>query len=438
MKIVIGSTEYTTLKNLRYSPSANVVSDRLVIDDFECDIVTDSDISAGSVANLMDGSTLWASGHVTYAEREDPKIVHIVAQSELIYLDRKKMPPKMYTGGTVQSAIEEIASTAGITILFNSSAVSGKTVRGFCDEMTCRERLQQILFVSGLYVTSSFVAHPTVTNITSAVTATVPEELTFWRPKPTYEEDVTAVNVTAFSFAVGTPTSEDEYVTDGTTTWIVSRTTVTLRNPDAQVTAATNELYIDDVMLVTEDNASAVVSLLGQYYFTRLKVEADIINNGDYAVGNTLSVSMGEGYNSYASGFCESIDYSFGHQARSRIVLGSCTQIACPTLTVIYQAADHDDAEIDRKIFRLPEGMPYEITNPYLRKTMSGFEYVFRPEDETLEGTMSSSDSTVYVDCRDALRLNPETRVLTIISVDEYERTERTEDQSTIYTLEIS
>lgn len=439
MKIVIGSTEYTALKNLRYSPSANIVSDRLVIDDFECDIVTDSDISAGSVANLMDGSTLWASGHVTYAEREDPKIVHIVAQSELIYLDRKKMPPKMYTGQTVQSAIEEIATTAGITILFNSSAVSGKTVRGFCDEMTCRERLQQILFVSGLYITSSFVAHPTVTNISNAVTATVPEELTFWRPKPTYEEDVTAVNVTAFSFAVGTPTSEDEHVTDGTTTWIVSRTTVTLRNPDVQVTAATNEVYIDDVMLVTEDNASSVVSLLGSYYFTRLKVEADIINNGEYAVGNTLGISMGEGYNSFASGFCESIDYSFGHQARSRVVIGSCTEVACPTLTVIYRrSASADYAEIDRKVFRLPEGMPYEITNPYLRKTMSGYEYVFRPTSETLTGTMGSTDETVYVTCAVALRLDLDTRVLTIISVDDFERTGRTEDSKTIYTLEIS
>jgi hypothetical protein len=147
---------------------------------------------------------------------------------------------------------------------------------------------------------------------------------------------------------------------------------------------------------------------------------------------------MGEGYNSYASGFCESVDYSFGHQARSRIVLGSCTEIACPTLTVIYQAADHDNAEIDRKIFRLPEGMPYEITNPYLRKTMSGLEYVFRPESEKLTGTMGYSATTAYVPCRDALILDPETRILTIISVDEYERTERTEDQSTIYTLEIS
>lgn len=82
--------------------------------------------------------------------------------------------------------------------------------------------------------------------------------------------------------------------------------------------------------------------------------------------------------------------------------------------------------------------MPYEITNPYLRKTMNGLEYVFRPENEKLEGTMGYGDTTEYVPCRDALILDPETRVLTIISVDEYERTERTEDQSTIYTLEIS
>jgi hypothetical protein len=120
-------------------------------------------------------------------------------------------------------------------------------------------------------------------------------------------------------------------------------------------------------------------------------------------------------------------------------VLGSCTEIACPTLTVIYRRSQTGNyAEIDRKVFRLPEGMPYEITNPYLRKTMSGYEYVFRPENEKLTGTMGSTDETVYVTCPVALRLDLDTRVLTIISVDEYERTERTEDSKTIYTLEIS
>ena len=440
MKIVIDSTnEYDALKNLRYSPSANIVSDRMVIDDFECDIVTDDEIAAGSVAELYDGSTLWASGVVTYAEREDVKIIHIVSQSELFYLDRKMMPPKMYTGQTVQAAIEEIATTAGITILFDSTAVSGKTVRGFCDEQSCRNRLQYILFVSGLYITSSFVQHPTVTSLESATTAIIPEEYTYWRPKPVYQEDVTAVNVVAFSFTVGTPTSEDEYVTDGTTTWIVSRTTMTLRNPSVAVTAATNEIYIDDIMLVNGDNASDVLSQIGQYYFKRLKVEADVINNGEYSVGNVYQLSFGEGYGEYATGYCESLDYTFGLQAKSHMVLGACTQIESKKLTVIYRRdVTHDYAEIDRKVYRLPEGFVYEITNPYIRKTISGYEYVFRPESESITGTMDTQDTTVYVTCYIALVLNVETRVLTIVSVDEYEKTSRTESGNTIYTLEIT
>lgn len=429
MKIVTKTTsgtnsrEYVTLKNLQYAPSADVISERVAVDEFEADIVTDDDIRSGLVGELRDDTKLWAAGRVVYAEHKDPKTVHVRIQSELFFLDRKMMPAKMYNAVSVQTAIEEIATTAGITILFNASAVSGVTVTGFCDEQSCRNRLQYILFACGLYITSSFVEHPTVTNLTNALTAAIPEDVIYWRPTPTYEEAVTAVNVTAFSFTQGTPSSGEEYVTDGITTWIVTRQNVRLTNPNVPALSATNEVHIEDVMLITQANASLIASLLGQYYFTRMSVDFDCINNGEYAVGNVYAIPLGDGYTEGAQGFAEELDYSFGTQAKSRVKLGSCANVDCHKLTIIYR---YSSKVIEQRFYTLPEGFPYSITTEYLRKSYEGQEYVFRPTTAAVTGTMGSSDVTTYVDLAVALQLDLSTRILTVISVDDYEHTDNT------------
>lgn len=429
--------EYTSLRNLNYAPTADVISNRVPIDEFECDIKTDETITTGLVAELRDDDKLWAAGRIVYAEPSERGMMHIIVQSELFFLDRKTMPPKMYTGQTVQAAINEIASFAGVTILFDSAAVSGKAVNGFCEEQTCRERLQQILFVNGLYITSSFVEHPKVTAMTNDDAIIIRPQVTFWKPTPSYKETVTAVNVTSFSFLQGTPTSEDEYVTDGTTTWIVSRETVTLRNPNVPALSATNEIYFDDIMLVTQANASDLVSFVGQYYFVRQNLEAEVLNNGEYEVGKKYNITADLDVGSTVEGFAEEIDYSFGLQAKSKIVLGACTNRGAHKLTVIYRRSSDHSAILDTKVYSLPEGIPYEITTSYIRKIVNGYEYVFRPNVDSITGTMGSADAVAYVDCPRALRLDLDTRVMTIVSVDDFEKTSRTEDGKTIYTLEI-
>lgn len=430
-------TEYTSIRDLHYAPSVDVVSNRVAIDEFECDILTDDTVTTGLVAELRDDNSLWMSGRIVYAQPTERGIVHIIVQSELFFLDRKNMAPKMYTGQSVETAVNEIAGIAGVTILFDSTAVSGKTVSGFCEEQTCRERLQQILFVNGLYITSSFVEHPKVTALVNSDPTVIPPKLTYWKPIPSYKETVTAVNVTAFSYQQGTPTSEDEYVTDGTTTWIVTRQEVTLRNPNVPALSATNEIYVDDVGLITQSNASAVVSFLGTYYFISKNLEAEVLNNGEYFVGEKYNIAADIDAGLSVEGYAESLDYSFGLQSKSKMVLGACEDREMHKLTVVYRRSSHQDVILDREVFTLPEGLAYEITTRYIRKSLNGYEYVFRPTQETISGTMGQSDTTVYVNCDVALRLDLLTRVLVIVSVDEFEKTSRVQSGETIYTLEI-
>lgn len=429
------TTEYTELRNLKYSPSADIISNRVSVDEVQCDIRTDDTIQVGLCAELRRGDDLWFYGRITYAEQAEEKMMRVIISSELTFLDRFMLPAKMYTGQTAKAAIQECFLDTGATVLFDESAVAGKTVMGFCNEQSNRNRLQHILFACGLYIKSSFVQHPTVTVMDSANFTLIPLEKTYWKPTPTYKEYVTAVNCFQYSFQQGTPQQGDEYVTDGTTTWIVTHQNVRLTNPNVPSIAATNEVHIEDVMIVNQNNVSDIISSLASYYFKRLEIDLDVVNNGEYHVGEKYTISINE--LDSASGYAESLDFAFGTQVKSKMTLGACDIVLTSKLTITYVSLDNPQIIIAKRSYNLPQGYPYSITNPYLTLSYQGHEYVFRPTTPSVSGTMGGSPVNVTVNCRIALDLDMDTRILRIVSVDDVERVAETESGSTIYVAEI-
>ena len=424
----------TAIDNLRFSVGSDVVNTRVTVNEFECDIKTNGTISVGVAAELK-GESLWFCGIVVYSERESEHMIHIRVSSELMYLERKTMPARMYSGDSVSTVLTAIFSNTGCPLLTDSAAISGKTVTGFCPEQTARERLQHVLFATGLYVQSAFVQHPTVTKLEQGAYTTIPSDKTYWKPALSYQDYVTDIKATAYAFSSGTPTSEDETVTDGTNTWIVTRTEVVLSNPYAPSAVGSNAVEINDVMLVNNTNVDDITSLLGLYYFKRLKVEADVINNGEYKPGKRYSISMGG--DNIASGYAEEMDFSFGLQSKSRMTLAACETIASKRLTIIYKNLDTPQKEIGRRIYNFPSGYVYSITNPYLSFSHGNYDYVCYPTSATVSGTMPNQNTTVTVNCRVALRHDRKQRILRIISVDEVNRVAETEDGKTIYVAEI-
>ena len=431
-------TEYEELRNLKYSPSADIISNRVSVDEVECDIKTDTKIDVGLCAELQDeNDALWFYGRVTWAEFVEEHVCHIIVSSELTFLDRFELPAKMYTGQTAKAAIQECFANTGATVLFDDDAVSGKTVSGFCNEQSNRNRLQHILFACGLYIKSSFVQHPTVTVMDSQNYTWIGAEKVFWKPIPSWKEFVTAVNCFQYSFQQGTPQQGDEYVTDGTTTWIVTHQNVKLSNPNVPSIAATNEVHVEDVMLINSTNVSDILSSMALYYFSRLEVELDVVNDGEYYVGNKYTIPMNIEDNEGASGYCESLDFMFGTHKKAKMKLGACSVIPCHKLTISYINLDQPNIVIAKRTYSLPEGYAYSISNPYLTLAWLGHEYVFRPTTEAVTGTMGSADQTATVNYRNALDLDMDTRILNIISVDEVERTSETHSGETIYVAEI-
>jgi hypothetical protein len=429
-------TEYSTLRNLKYSPSADIISNRVSVDEVECDIQTDYAIQTGLCAELKDDNDLlWFYGRITYSEFVQDHIVHVIISSELTFLDRFELPAKMYTGQTAKAAIEECFLNTGATVLFDEDAVAGKTVTGFGKEQSNRNRLQHILFACGLYIKSSFVQHPTVTVMDSQNYTLIPKAKTFWKPTPTYKEWVTAVNVFQYSFQQGTPQQGDEYVTDGTTTWIVTHQNVRLTNPNVPSIAATNEVHVEDVMLINANNSSEILSSMALYYFKRTEIDLDVVNDGEFNVGNKYTIDMGD--DSTASGYCEELDFTFGTHAKSRMKLGASEAVASQTLTITYINQDSPNIIISRETYRLPQGYAYSIQTRYQTLSYQGYEYVFRPTINAVTGTMGSGAVTATVNCRIALKLDLSSRILEIVSVDDVERTSETHSGETIYTAEI-
>ena len=428
-------TEYEELRNLKYSPSADIISNRVSVDEVECDIKTTTKIQVGLCAELMDGDQLWFYGRITWAEFVEEQIMHIVVSSELTFLDRFELPAKMYTGQTAKAAIQECFLNTGATVLFDETAVAGKTVTGFGKEQSNRNRLQHILFACGLYIKSSFVQHPTVTVMDAQNYTLIPMEKTYWKPVQNWKEFVTAVNCFQYSFQEGTPQSGDEYVTDGVKTWIVTHQNVKLSNPSVPSIAAVNEVHVEDVMLINQNNVSDILSSMALYYFQRLEVDLDIVNDGEYLVGDKYTVYLND--EETASGYAEELEFTFGTHKKSRMKLGACATIPSHNLTITYINLDQPNIVIARRTYRLPEGYPYSISNPYLTLAYLGHEYVFRPTTNAVTGTMGSSDQTATVNCRIALDLDMSERILQIISVDEVERVAKTESGATIYEAEI-
>ena len=54
MKIVINSTNYTEIKDLKFAPETDVTGIEAVINEFSAEIITDDDIDVGVNAYLYD------------------------------------------------------------------------------------------------------------------------------------------------------------------------------------------------------------------------------------------------------------------------------------------------------------------------------------------------------------------------------------------------
>lgn len=413
MKIIIGNNTYTEMKNLNFSPETDITSAEAVINGFSADIMTDDEISVGVNAYLYDDlDNLWAKYWLIEAVRKDKYTLSIQAQSILRILDRKTMEPVMYSNESVGTIISAIFTGIANEYVLDSS-FANKVISGYCPKQSARQRLQWICFCIGAYLKTFFADKIYINPVDESITA-VPMEKTYWKPSITYGDYVTAVQATVYTYTLGTPQNTDKWVQVGNDYYIQTSQDVVLTNPDVPVTANENVVSVSDVTIINNDNVSDILSLLSAYYFKRGEVDAEIINNWEYAPGDKISIPIDD--NNFISGFIKNTDFTFGLQSKSKIKLTQTDKVESGELFLVY---NYGDAVIGTNHYYFPIGYNYSIENPYIDITEGGANYtrtIYMPLEQYATGTIDEAEVVDNEDFDKALIYNK--KRLYIISVD--------------------
>ena len=426
MKVKIGSKTYTAISGLSFIPETDVVGTSVPVNEFVINVYTDDSIRNGADIELRDDrNILWAKYWITAAERVASNVVQVRAQSKIMLLERVTLPAVKYNNATLLTALNTVFASLGNNAFAVDTALDNNTViSGFCPEQTARERLLWLCFVAGAYVKTFFTDTILILPVDDTEVP-VPMEQTFYKPSITYDDYVTAVEVTYYTFTQGTPQTTDKWVTDGVLYYIVTSNKVTLLNSNVPETAAENVIKVDGVTLINSANVDDICSHLAKYYFERVRMDLDIVNNANYAPGQRLLVYADE--DTMVTGYASKMEFSFGLQARAKVSLIAAQLKASGNLVITYKWGT---MKLKRIKYTFPVGYTYQIVNPYIDTPIERHRYVFRPVNQYATGTIAEGANTNNQTCEVALDLDRDTNILHIISVDEVETT--TEDNITI------
>ncbi len=417
MKITINGITYTQIKNLSFAPEADIIGLELPINGFTADIITDAVIDPGVNVFLHDDlNNLWAKYKLIDSVRKDPETLSITAESVLRRLERKTMNPAMYDEEPVYGLIQQIFRGISSNDWTTTAAVNDKTVTGYFPKQTARERLQWICFTCGLFVRSFFYDRVVIKSIDSIVSP-VPIEKVYWRPSLEYKDPVTTVKATIYTYEEGTPENTDEWVQVGNRYYIQTSQEISLINPDYPDNAEDNVVSVDDVTIVNPDNVSDVLSRLATYYFNRVEVNAEIINNKEFVPGDKIALPITD--EDVATGYIKSTDFTFGLQAKSRIKLQQILMSKSSQLKIVYV---YINKKLGSQTYVLPRNTNYQIENPYLDIAQGSGKnykrYIYFPLQQYATGTLSAAKVTDEEDYDRALGQNGK-GILAIWSVDE-------------------
>ena len=428
MKVTIGSTTYTTLKNLSFSPQVDIIGESIPINEFTVQIKTTTEITVGQWASLYDDlDNLWAKYWIMYADRVDAQFVEIKAQSIIALLDRVTMDATIYDSYTLASTVITACFTAaGVSTGFTiDSSLTGTTlvelltaasVIGYLPEQTARERLQWVCFVIGAYVKQHGSQNIEIKGLDETTLTYIPKNKTFWKPSIEYKDYVTKITVTGYDFTERTPQQGEEYVTVNDTNYVVTNQKYTLTNSEAPETALPNEINIDGCYLINDDNADTILSRLALIYFARKDISADVINNNEYKPPMKVAVQLDDSKG--AVGYIESADFRFGMQARSTLHI-----VASETRNLVELIVNYtfNGETIKTVHYAFPSGYSYSILNPIIGRSTGDHRYVYRPLTEYCTGTMGNTTTTKTVACEMALHWYKKEKLLRILSVSDVE-----------------
>ena len=411
-----GIEPYRRVRALTFAPEVDLTLSSVPVNEFQADIITEDGIAVGSEALLyddMDG--LWADYIVMRSERLDRYTVRVTARSPLALLDRWTLPAEMFQSVKVRDFVNGLFNVVPASGCMYSVDIEmdtyfeGVSVTGFCPEQSARERLQWLCLTVGALVKQCFTAAlklipaPDVDAAAYYARGTlIPIQDTFWKPSVTTRSLTRAVTVTGYEGFTDVDPGEtgirwESGVDEQGVRWWFMPVDWTFTNDEAGEQPG-RVIAIDGVTLIGGDATRQVLGWLSAACFRIGEIRMDVVNNGRYYPGQKVRVYVDE--ETIYTGYIQSCDFSFGTQARARLVISSdLTRVPSGTLTISYR---YGDIPIGRTALVLPEGEPYDVANPVI-SWREGERYVeYTPAVPRSSGT---EDAVVQYVPREPVRI---------------------------------
>lgn len=432
IEIEDAAAPYTQLKSLTFAPETDLTLASLPVNEFRADIITTDDIPTGRKAILYDDlDAMWATFRVIKSERPDKQTVRILAQSELTYMDRWTLPAQMFYVMPVRDFVDwlfEGLPQSGTLYMLDIDIDEyyinqGTVVNGFCPEQTARERLQWMCLTIGAMVQQCGVERLTIVPAPDTIYPStddgtlIPVYDTYHKPTVTTKDDIKALTVTAAENFTSVDPGEQQGVewqtveeSDGTKWWY-NPTQWTFDNSEVQYGQT---IDISGVTIINGANKWDILNRLATAYFRHGNVDIDVINNGQYWPG--MKVLVYTDLDTVYTGYIQSCDFSFGLQAKSRLVVSTdLSPVPMGRVRVIYS---YDDFVIAYRDYHWPEGYDYTINNGTLTAILNNHLMIFRPTHATISGTVGETVDEITEPVYLALDSDLSTGALKIISVD--------------------
>ena len=306
----------------------------------------------------------------------------------LVYrLDTPKVPAKYYNGVSLSVALKDVEKNANgsFGVTYNvDTALSGKTITGYCPEQTARERLQQFCWAVGGYVSCACSALINILAIPSTVQGTVPKSKIYAFPAVANEDEVARVNLTVHTYTAGT--SGDDIVIDADGNKYV-HTTSTLTMANTALTGVSNrEISVDNATLVNSSNAQATLLRMASVYFNSGTWYGTTTPQG-YIPGQMVQAEDRDGQ--LRQGYISALTYSFGKGAATTMELKQSVSIAGLPAPVLSVTSTNETLWITSSDDRVTSFMLYD--NDTLIHT---FTQLSTPTASITNGTMSWNSIT--------------------------------------------
>lgn len=414
MKVhIVGGTNgetvtYTKITDIEFAPDADMTNMTLPINDFECTIQTEDEITVyypvyyqGEVDHYGqrwiefedDAGNKYFQFVLTGARRLNKKFVRVRGESILSDCEKLVLEPIMYNNKNAKTALQDIVDYEEISgFAYISNDIGDMRISGFCPEQTARERIQWICFVLNLKIKQvqtplTQYGHPYNLEITpfeafDSAPAPIESDETYYKPTTEEDEVYTKIVLYYYSYEKRAPQSGEKSVkvynpnTGEYDTYVLTESKSSYTPPSRGGYTEKNVLKIKDMYLVDFTHAPSIMSFLANKYCSDgVIAKGEIINNNKFKLLQRVLLRTAE--NSGVVGYISKENYTLGAQIKTDIELDFCRVISnLHNVTLIYT---YKGLVLKKETFAYPYGFSYNLTPKYVDRYRPTSRTVYYP-----------------------------------------------------------